>query len=477
MQWWKEKEDPSRVLRKNGVLMKRWKPRGNTQEYEQIVLPKNYRSQVLKIAHNLPMAGHLGPEKTAKRLLRRFYWPTLFKDTREYCQKCRECQLVQKKRGWRAPTISLPVMGEPFHRIAMDIVGPLPKSKQGHRYILVVCDYATRYPEAIPLKKFTAPVVADELIEIFSRHGIPQEILTDQGMNFTSQLLTEIYKMIGTKAIKTTPYHPQTDGLVERFNQTLKQMLKKLIDGEGREWHKLIPYVLFAYREVPQSSTGFSPFKLIYGREIKGPLDVLKEAWLQDNPEQDDIVTYVNRIYQRLEDAKDIVRTNMILAQKKQKQWYDQKARELKLVPGEKVLVLLPTRTEKLLAKWKGPYSVLRKVGKVTYELEMEGARNRKKIFHINMLKKWKEGPENFLNLITDEHEEIPCYEDKLQDIQDAEFGNQLTKKQKRQMEELLSTFPAITQKEPGRTTEIRYNIHTENQRAINKNPIRYHLH
>ncbi len=147
--------------------------------------------------------------------------------------------------------ISLPVMGEPFHRIAMDIVGPLPKSKQGHRYILVVCDYATRYPEAIPLKKFTAPVVADELIEIFFRHGKPQEILTDQGTNFTSQLLTEIYKMIGTKAIKTTPYHPQTDGLVERFNQILKQMLKKLIDGEGREWHKLIPYVLFAYRELP----------------------------------------------------------------------------------------------------------------------------------------------------------------------------------------------------------------------------------
>ena len=100
--------------------------------------------------------------------------------------------------------------------------------------------------------------------------------------------------------------------------------------------------------------------------------------------------------------------------------------------PGEKVLVLLPTRTEKILTKWKGPYSVLRQVGKVTYELEMEGARNGKKIIHINMLKKWKEGPEKFLNLITDEHEEIPCYEDKLQDIQDAEFGNQLTKKQKR---------------------------------------------
>ena len=168
------------------------------------------------------------------------------------------------------PLIPLPIIEEPFERIAMDIVGLLVKSKQGHRYILVVCDYATRYPEAIPLKKFTAPAVAEQFIELFSRHGVSKEILTDQGTNCTSQLLAELYKMIGVKALKTSPCHPQTDGLVEeRFNQTLKAMLRRLIQDEGQNWNELIPYILFAYREVPQTSTGFSPFKLVYGREVR----------------------------------------------------------------------------------------------------------------------------------------------------------------------------------------------------------------
>lgn len=102
----------------------------------------------------------------------------------------------------------------------MDIVGPLPKTKRGHEYVLVVSDYATRYPEAIPLRRFTAVTVAEELMQLFARYGVPEEILTDQGTNFSAQLLKELYHLIGVKPIRTTPYHPQTDGLVERFNHT-----------------------------------------------------------------------------------------------------------------------------------------------------------------------------------------------------------------------------------------------------------------
>lgn len=150
----------------------------------------------------------------------------------------------------------------------MDIVGPLPKSSRGHRYILVVCDYATRYPEAFPMKFIDATSVAEELLKMFTRVGIPEEILTDQGTNFTSQLLAELYNMLHVRSIRTTPYHPQTDGLVERFNQTLKGMLRKAAKEEGKDWDTLIPYLLFAYREVPQASTGFSPFELLYGHDV-----------------------------------------------------------------------------------------------------------------------------------------------------------------------------------------------------------------
>ena len=109
----------------------------------------------------------------------------------------------------------------------MDIVGPLPHSRSGNRYILVVCDYATRYPEAMPLRNIDAEHVAEELVKMFSRVGIPNEILTDQGSNFMSQLLAELYRLLHIQPIRTSPYHPQTDGLVERFNQTLKSMLRK----------------------------------------------------------------------------------------------------------------------------------------------------------------------------------------------------------------------------------------------------------
>ena len=166
----------------------------------------------------------------------------------------------------------LPILGVPFERIAMDIVGPLPRSRAGHKYILVVCDYVTHFPEAFPLTRIDAVHIANKLVNFFSRVGILKGILTDCGSNFTSELLTEIYCLLHVHPIQTTPYHPQTDGLVERFNKTLKSLLHKTVSETGKDWDQLLPYLLFAYREVPQASTGFSPFELLYGRDVRGPL-------------------------------------------------------------------------------------------------------------------------------------------------------------------------------------------------------------
>jgi len=161
-------------------------------------------------------------------------------------------------------------MEEPFQRIAMDIVGPLPRSRSGKRYILVVCDYSTRYPEAIPLRSIDAECIAEELVHFFSQVGLPKEILTDQGSNFTSQLLTELYRMLHIHPVRTTPYHPQTDGLVERFNKTLKSMLRKFATREGKDWDKLIPFLLFAYREYPKRLQGFHRLNYSMGEQFVG---------------------------------------------------------------------------------------------------------------------------------------------------------------------------------------------------------------
>ena len=177
----------------------------------------------------------------------------------DYCKSCPECQRTGKGRLHNVPLVPLPVMQEPFERIAMDIVGPLPRSKRGNQYILVVCDYATRYPEAMAIHKIDVGVVAEKLIQMFSRVGIPREILSDQGTNFMLQLLKELYNLLHIHPIRTSLYHLQTDGLVERFNKTLKSLLRKFVKKEGHDWDMLLPYLLFAYREVPQSTTGFSP--------------------------------------------------------------------------------------------------------------------------------------------------------------------------------------------------------------------------
>ena len=197
---------------------------------KRLVVPETCRPMIMHLAHTLPWAGHLGRNKTYLRIASRFYWPSMYTDVQTFCKTCPTCQKTcyvrQSDRAYLQP---LPVISTPFRRIAMDIVGPLVRSSRGHQYILVVCDYATRFPEAFPLCTVTAPAVLRCLVQLFSRVGVPDEIITDQGTNFTSRLLLLFHRQLGIEAIKTNPYHPQTDGLVERFNHTLKRMLQKFV--------------------------------------------------------------------------------------------------------------------------------------------------------------------------------------------------------------------------------------------------------
>ena len=170
------------------------------------MLPQECRQTVLELGHEIPLAGHLGKEKTRQRILRRFYWPTLYKEVEEFCQTCVKCQKSASRKVPPAPQLPLPVISEPFKPVAMDLVGPLPRSKSGNKYILVLCDYATRYPEAIPLRSIDAEHVAEEIIKIFARVGVPEEILTDQGSQFMSQLLAELYRLLHIHSIRTSPY-------------------------------------------------------------------------------------------------------------------------------------------------------------------------------------------------------------------------------------------------------------------------------
>ncbi|KAJ8341888.1 hypothetical protein SKAU_G00341790 [Synaphobranchus kaupii] len=340
----------------------------NEEVCNQLLVPRAYISKVLYLAHSHPLGAHLGTEKTYERLTMRFYWPGIKKAVEDYCRHCAECQLHSPKVTYRNPLIPLPIIDIPFKRIGMDIVGPLPKSSRGHRYILVILDYATRYPEAIPLRTATGKTVAKELFMLCSRVGIPEDILTDQGSCFMSNVMKALCQLMKVKQVRTSVYHPQTDGLVERFNKTLKQMMRKLIESDAKDWDQPLPYLLFSVREVPQASTGFSPFELLYGRRPRGLLDLAKEAWEQQPTRHTTVIEHVEKMHRRMAQIWPTVREHMRQAQEAQARLYNRGAQVREFQPGDKVLVLVPTQECKFLAKWHGPYEVVEKITPVNYK-------------------------------------------------------------------------------------------------------------
>ena len=468
------------LFKKNGLLYRRWLPKNRDGEMyvEQLVLPQKCRETVMKLAHSIPLAGHLGKNKTTNRVLQRFYWPTLFRDIAEYCRSCSACQLATGRKPPKFPLIPRPIITEPFSRIAMDIVGPLPLSRRGNRYILVVCDYATWYPEAVALKTIDAETIAEELVTLFSRVGIPQEILTDQGANFTSHLLTELYKMLRVRPIRTTPYHPQTDGLVERFNQTLKHMLRKSVGKGGKcakDWDTLLPYLLFAYREVPQSSTGFSPFELLYGHAVRGPLDLLGEVWQESTKVDTNVISHVLAIRERLDATMKLVEQNLSSVQRRQKEWYDQKARQREFLPDDQVLILLPTSQNKLMAKWQGPYRVVKKIGKVNYLIDLHDRQKQMRIYHVNLLKKWETPVSDcyYTTEVSVEEDEEEGQDWRATRKGEPKLGEQLTMQQKQDLQGLMAEFVDVLQETPGRTDLTEHSIYTGEARPVRLPPYR----
>ncbi|XP_050780327.1 uncharacterized protein LOC127034950 [Gopherus flavomarginatus] len=382
-----------RFLWEKGFLYREWAPPGEVESWgirRQLVVPQKFRHKLLYLAHDIPLAGHQGIRRTRQRLLQNFYWPGVFTHVRQYCQSCDPCQRVGKARDkGKAALRPLPIIEEPFQKVAMDIVGPLSKTtRSGKKYILVVVDFATRYPEAVALSSIEADTVADALLTIFSRVGFPKEVLTDQGSNFMSALLRSLWQKCGVQHNWASAYHPQSNGLVERFNGTLKIMLKTFINQHPQDWNKYLPHLLFAYREVPQKSTGFSPFELLYGRRVRGPLDLMRDEWEgKAAPEGESVVKYVLTFRERLAELIGLARENLARAQRRQKVWYDRTARARAFATGDQVMVLIPVRRNKLQAAWEGPFKVIKQLNEVNYVVELSNRAHHRRVYHVNIMK------------------------------------------------------------------------------------------
>ena len=382
-------------LVQDGLLYRQWRStlreQADLDPYLQIVLPVQCRTQVMALAHEQPLSGHLGPKKTRDRILANFFWPGMDKDIRAFCHSCDLCQRAGRRGDkTKYPLVTVPVVDSAFKKIAVDFLGPLVASESGNRYIMVICDYCTRYPEAIPMSSIESEKVAEELINFFSKVGFPEEIVHDGATNFVSKLMTELWERCGVKQCKYSPYHPMSNGLVERENSTLKHMLQTLVQDHQKIWDKYLPYLMFACREAVHESTGFSPFELVFGRQVRGPLHIIKEMWESPNNNSalpDNVIMYMQRLQNQLHDTIKLANENLAKSQLSKKIWYDRKARAREYTVGQQVLVLIPMKTSKLSAAWEGPGRIVRKVSDVNYVVELPGHRKSMRMYHVNMLK------------------------------------------------------------------------------------------
>ena len=231
------------------------------------------------VVHDSHFGGHLGVNKTEDRIQTNFFRPGLHEDVTSFCRCCDACQkTVARGSVPRAPLGDMPLINQPFKRVTIDLVGPIaPASDKGHRYILTLVDYATRYPEAVPLKNIDTETVAEALLDMYNRVGVPEEVLSDLGTQFTTDCMKEVSRLQSIRILATSPYQPACNGLVEKFNGTLKRMLRRICHEHSRQWHRFTNPLLFAYREARQEATGFSPFELLYGRTVRDPVNILKE--------------------------------------------------------------------------------------------------------------------------------------------------------------------------------------------------------
>ncbi|UYV77418.1 K02A2.6-like [Cordylochernes scorpioides] len=314
--------------------------------YTRMQADMHLRSEVMADLHDAPTAGHLGFARTYNKVKKRFYWPGLYRTVRQYVSHCQKCQRRKK----------------------------LPRlSKDGNRWIIVCTDYMTRYAITKAIPDGGAIETAKFLVEdVILKHGAPREMITDRGRNFISQVIKEINALCGIAHRFTTAYHPQTNGLTERFNKTLGDMLSMYTGVIQKDWDQVLPYVTFAYNTAKQEATGYTPFFLVHAREAETYIDAIL-PYLPDEISDD----YVGELVTRAEEARQPSRSRHLQSQAKDRRLYDQKH--------------TPVYYQKDNLVYFGPYKVTKKLSEVTYEVEpvdpSSRSRKAKDIVHVIRMK------------------------------------------------------------------------------------------
>jgi transposase InsO family protein len=287
------------------------------------------------------------------------------------------------------------IVGAPLERIAIDVLGPLPVSDRGNKYILIAADYFTKWVEAYPLENQRAEVVAEVLVKEFvSRFGVPMQLHSDQGRNFESAVFSGVCKLLGVDKTRTTALHPESDGMVERFNRTLENQLAIFVEHHQKDWDDHIPLLMMSYRSAVHESTKQTPAKLMFGRELNLPIDLLFGR--PPNERVESIDDYVEALEKRLENVYEFARIRTRIASDRMKKRYDVCASDEVFKVGELVWLYNPRRRKglspKLMCDWEGPCVIVKQINELLYRVRKSN-RDKPRIIHRNRL--WRYATEN----------------------------------------------------------------------------------
>ena len=355
---------------RNDILYRRWKDNKNDTIYQMIV-PEDMRLMIFENLHSAKTAGHFGRDRTIERIKQGYYWPGMNADVARWIKECDACARVKPGPGLGKSPLHQFRVNEVMRCVAIDIFGPLPLSENGNEYIIVLGDYYSKWVDAWAVPNHRAQTVADKLVvEFFTKFGCPTQIHTDQGREFQSELFRLVCQKFGIYQTRTVPYRPQSDGLVERFNRTLKQMLRIFVAENPKDWDDHLPFLLMAYRATQHKSTGCTPNLIFLQREVSCPLDLMVGP-PPNTIEEVCPVQYIEWIKSAINVTHDFVFKHLGAAATRQKAYYDQNLKPRTYEIGDWVWRYYPpTAGLKIGCGWTGPYLVVGKLSELTYSLQ-----------------------------------------------------------------------------------------------------------
>jgi transposase InsO family protein len=360
-----------------------------TPTLPRLVVPNRYRTEVIQLYHATIFGGHLGINRVWEKLARRYFWPSMYSDVVNFIKHCPQCQSRNRQIKKPKEKGSIPPPSFPFEQIGIDFIGPFQPDKHGNKYVLVFMDYFSRYAIAIPTENQEGITVANNFFDhVVFKFGVPKALLSDRGTSFIGGVMRSIYDWLKIKKLNTSAYHPQTNGLVERFNQTLINELSKIYDAkkEDENWSEYISAATYAYNTSIQETIGEMPYVILFGRE---PINPPEEKTEFDSLKSLSPLDYIQQLHERFNYGWKSTKERL-------EQAYQQYLNSNELInktkvfnPGDKVLLhvaVLPSGdiNRKFIHPWIGPYEIIARLSPLTYSIKtIKG--DQEKIITVNI--------------------------------------------------------------------------------------------